>query len=196
MKKVIIRSVISWLPLSVAIVCIYGIMYLVVQQYIRLSANEILTEYAENTRSKLENGMTPDSIIKEIPKIDMAKSLSPFVMIYNNARILIASSASLKENYPAIATGTLDYAEKNNGNKVTWQPQQEVRNATVILHCTKDGQGYFILAGRSLREIENREHFVLLQTFAGMMLTLFATFVMVVIVQGFKRRLSKYFYST
>ena len=50
--KQLIKTFVSCLPLICAIVCIYGIVYLAIQQYIRLSANEIPMQYAIETKTR------------------------------------------------------------------------------------------------------------------------------------------------
>jgi hypothetical protein len=50
----------------------------------------------------------------------------------------------------------LDYVKQNGEDRVTWQPEAGVRIAAVIEGYGGAAPGY-VLAGRSLREVEIRE---------------------------------------
>src|SRR5580658_10504829 len=150
MRKPMLSTFKSQLPLSVAILSIYGVMHLAIQQYIRQSANEIPVQYAMDTRDKLEKGIPPGQCIAGIDKTDMQKSLSPFVIIYDNHGVVKASSTSLNGSYPAPPPGVFEVAEQRHENRISWQPRPGVRNATVILPYTINSAEGYVLAGRSL----------------------------------------------
>ena len=156
MKKIIIPAFATWMPIAAAVVIIYGIMYLAVQQYIRLSANEIPLQYALDAKDKLMNGALPSQVISSVQPIDMQKSLSPFMMVYDNNDSLLASTASLNGMYPTLPGGVLAVALQNGENRRTWQPATGVRNAVVVLPYTRGGVQGYVACGRSLRETEGR----------------------------------------
>jgi hypothetical protein len=85
-------------------------------------------------------------------KVDIAASLLPFLMIFDEAGNVVASSATLHGQNPSVPTGIFDYVKQNGEDRVTWQPEVGVRIAAV---ATKSEHG-FVLAGRSLRETEKR----------------------------------------
>jgi hypothetical protein len=87
--------------------------------------------------------------------IDIAHSYSPFITIFNTAGTIIASNAILNDSTTVPPSGVFAYALANRQDRVTWQPQRNVRIATVILpfHGTQSG---FVLVGRNLAEIEHR----------------------------------------
>jgi len=58
---------------------------------------------------------------------------------------------------PETPAGVFDFAKTNGEHIVTWQPQTGVRMAMVILHSNSFPVS-FIAAGRSLQEVEIREH--------------------------------------
>jgi len=53
---------------------------------------------------------------------------------------------------PVYPTGVMDYVRKNGQDRVTWQPEVGIRMATVVVPYNNG----FVLAGRSLTEIEKR----------------------------------------
>ncbi len=76
-----------------------------------------------------------------------------------------------------------DWKGCNSGeNRITWQPRPDVRIASIILYYHSAVSEGYILAGRSLREIEKRESFLELQTVLALIATLFATFVVCLVV--------------
>ena len=81
MKKLIASTFISCLPLFCAIVCMYGIVYIALQQYIRLSADEVPIRYAADIKARLESGVPLRQAIRGIDSTDMQISLAPFAMI-------------------------------------------------------------------------------------------------------------------
>ena len=68
----------------------------------------------------------------------------------------IASSALLDGQTPSIPPGIFDSVRKNGEDRITWQPQDGVRSAVVVTQFKGTSTG-FVLAGRSLREVEKRE---------------------------------------
>jgi len=74
----------------------------------------------------------------------------------------VAGSGLLNGQLPEILKGVLDFAKQHGENRLTWEPENSVRIASVVLPF-KNG---FILAGRNMREVEMRE--AQLSQFAGM----------------------------
>ncbi|MGZ5486360.1 MAG: hypothetical protein ACXWFB_10700 [Nitrososphaeraceae archaeon] len=71
-------------------------------------------------------------------------------MIFDSDKNLIATSAMTGNVEPVYPKGILDYVDKMGEDRVTWQPQDGLRFATVGI---KTGDNY-IVAGRSLQEPE------------------------------------------
>ncbi len=188
--KQIIKTFVSCIPLFCTIVCIYGFLYLALQQYIRLSANELPMQYAEDTRTKwLRNGDISD-IFKEVPKIELGKSLSPFIIICDSNAAPRASTCSLNGRCPVPPKGAFIAALQRGQNRITWQPEPGIRNAIVILPFSMNGQHGYILAGHSLRETDDRDRFLLAQISVGIPFTLFATFVTALLSGFIKRKMN------
>ncbi len=143
-----------WLLVAIVTTAMSSLVYAVVQQNLRLGANDPQIQMAEDMASELSDGQAPETVIPTT-KIDMAKSLAPFVIIFDNSGKALASSTTLDSQTPTIPAGVLEYAKKNGENRLTWQPKIGVRNATVVTPYTGTHSGY-VLVGRSLREVEER----------------------------------------
>jgi hypothetical protein len=117
-----------------------------------MGANDPQIQMAEDAPSQLNAGMSMDSVVPST-KVEIFESLAPFLMVFDQSGKTLASSATLQGASPAYPVGVLDYARQNSQNRVTWQPEAGVRMATVVVSY-KSG---FVMAGRSLTEVEKRE---------------------------------------
>jgi len=97
--------------------------------------------------------------------VDMARSLSPFLMVFNDAGQLLGSNGQLDGQAPAPPGGIFDYVRQHGEERVTWQPRRGVRIAAVVVRVQGPQPG-FVLAGRNMREVEARIGDV--QTMAGL----------------------------
>ncbi len=144
----------KWLPLAITITMLCGGMYIVLQQYIRQSANLPQLQLAQDAAVKLGQGIGTENVVTG-DKVDIAASLSPYMIVYNKSQQAIAATAELNSHTPELPSGVLDYVSKNHQDIFTWQPQEGVREAVVILSFSGKYPGY-VLAGRSLNEAENQ----------------------------------------
>jgi hypothetical protein len=172
------RIIRQWLPLAVGISAVTFIIYLVIQQDIRIGANDPQIQIAEDTAAALQNGKQ-----KALPEtIDVTKSLAPFTIVYDKNGTVISSSANLNGKTPSLPQGTLTGnkgTQQLGENRITWQPEDGVRLATVIVAYDK---GY-VAVGRNMREIEIREYEQFNNTVLGWVMALVATLSCVVIMQ-------------
>jgi len=166
----------QWLPLAVAITAVCGLVYLAVQQELRQTANDPQIQIAEDAAAALENGAAVDSILPA-GKVAIERSLAPFVMVFNDRGEVAASSAALHGETPQLPPGILEYVRTHGQDRVTWQPEGDVRIAAVVVRH-QGAQPGFVLAGRSLREVEIREGNAELEAGAAWILTLAVTLVM------------------
>lgn len=127
-------------------------IYVVGQQIRRRGANQPQITMVETAIEKLVLGAEITSVIPT-KTIDMAMSLEPFMIIFNENGEVATASVKLDGKTPTIPKGVLDYAKSKGINKITWQPKMGVRNAIVI----KPYPHGWILAGRSLAEVEAEE---------------------------------------
>ena len=152
------RLQIIWLPIALASTIMVVAVYMAVQQDIRLSANDPQIQIAEDLAQKLSDiaSTTWSNTLKNENQIDFSTSLAPFEIIYNQNGDVVISTGSIHDAVPVIPAGVLEYTRLHNENRITWQPAPDVRLATVIKHLSGKQEG-FVLSGRNLREIENRE---------------------------------------
>lgn len=144
----------QWLPLAAAGVLVCGVIYVVAQQGLRIGANDPQIQMAQDGAAALAAGATPASLMGQGP-VEMSQSLAPFVIVFDDSGMPLASSARLHGRMAALPGGLLDYVRQHGEDRVTWQPESGVRLATVIVPVP-GGPGGFVLAGRSLLEVEKR----------------------------------------
>lgn len=137
--------------LAVVVTIVFGTIYLAVQQNYRLSANDPQVQISESTANMLSQGQDLTAMMPE-QKADLNKSLAAFIIVYDDAQNPTISSAQLDGQIPELPKGVLDAALEHGQNRVTWQPKEGVRIASVVTRF----DGGYVLAGRSLREVESR----------------------------------------
>lgn len=152
--KTLKTALLYWAVLFIAITVAAGIVYAAEQQGLRLAADEPQVQIVSDAAYALENGQPIDRIVSQLP-IDLARSLSPFVIIYDAEKRVVSSTGTLNGNVPSLPAGVLDRASKHGEDRVTWTPAPSVRIAAVVMPFAGPNPG-FILVGRSLREVEYR----------------------------------------
>jgi hypothetical protein len=178
----IMRGILKfWLPLATAVILLSGLIYLVAQQSLRSGANDVQIQIAEDAAQALASGQ-PAAAVFAPGKIDIASSLAPFVVVYDRNGTLLASNAVLHDQSPVLPKGVLEYTFQHHQDRVTWQPESGVRIAAVVVAVPGEAGG-FVLAGRSLREVENRESQLTTILMLGCLFTLGATLVMVALFE-------------
>jgi hypothetical protein len=144
-----------WLLVAIIITGLCGISYAAIQQVIRQAANDPQIQMAEDAASKLANGQ-PAQLVVSAEKVDIANSLAPYLIVFDAQGKPIAASAQLDGLTPTIPAGIFDYVKLHGEDRLTWQPRPGVRSAIVVTQF-KGATSGFVLAGRSLREVEKRE---------------------------------------
>jgi len=172
--KIIIKR---FLPYVVIITAFCALAYATVQQAYRQGANDPQIQMAEDAANALADGQSAETLLPAA-KVNVEKSLAPFMIVYDASGNEVASSVHLDGQTPSLPDGVLDSTRKMGENRVTWQPRSGVRIAAVIV-AYKDG---YVLVGRNLREVEIRED----QTtqFAGLTWVLAMVAVFIVIALG------------
>jgi hypothetical protein len=165
------------IPLAVVITLLSGLLYATVQQVLRMNANDPQIQIAEDTATALASGKPISSIVPNA-QIDIATSLAPYVIVFDNSGKAIASSGLLHNQLPSVPSGVFDYVRQNGEDRITWQPEPGVRSATVVTRYGGAQPG-FVMAGRSLRESENRTDQLGVIIGFGWLGTLFAALVAV-----------------
>jgi hypothetical protein len=175
----IVRIVLRrWLPTAVIITALCGLVYGSVQQVLREDANDPQIQMAEDAATALSQDAARESVLPAA-HIDLAQSLAPFVIVFDEAGAPLASSAQLHGQVPTIPPGVFEYVRQHGEDRITWQPERGVRMAIVVVGYTGTQQG-FVLTGRSLREVEKREGQALVEAGIAWIITLAGSLIMVV----------------
>jgi hypothetical protein len=157
-----IKKISNFVILIVVVTVIFGSIYGVGQQVLRLSANDPQVQIAEDLAVRLNTGK-PATVPSLDENVDIRTSLAPFFIIFDASGKPISGTGTLDGKLPTPPKGVLDYAAEHGNNRITWQPDKNIRIAAVV---QKSNSGT-ILAGRSLREIEEREDKISLIALAG-----------------------------
>ena len=129
----------DFLLASLCITIIVVFAYAITQQTLRRDANFPQTQM-------VKTAIVPES------SVEISQSLEPFVQIYDENKNLIQGNALLHGKIPTIPKGVLEYAKTHGENRITWQPETGIRIAVVVSYQ----KNTYIVAGRHLREIENK----------------------------------------
>jgi hypothetical protein len=177
------RKILSWIFFGVAAAGLCGAVYVAVQQDMRQSANDPQIQMAEDASLRLASRERPDAVLPS-NHIDMSVSIAPFVIVFDGTGRPITSSGMLGNQIPVPPHGVFDYVRTHGEDRVTWQPRDDTRIAAVITAYagTAGVAGAapgFVLAGRSLREVEKRESMLTFQMGAAWI------FILIMMLLGF-----------
>ncbi len=178
------NNVYAYIGAFALITMICGLAFTLNQQSYRQSANDPQIQMAEDTASALESGKRPYNFDSP-SKVNMAVSLAPYLIIYDTKGQPIASTGVLDGSVPVVPFGVLQVAGQSGENRVTWQPRVDVRTAIVVVPFHGQTQSGFVVAGRSLREVEVRENKTALAAglfwVAGLLATLVSTILLYIV---------------
>lgn len=161
----------SWLPLAGATTGILMIAYTGIQQNYRQSLNDPQIQMAEDGAAALASGVSIAQVVPvgAVGTVDLAKSLAPWVGIYDASGNALVSSGTLNGTMPQPPRGVFDDTRTGlplivghhftssfpqNENRISWQPNPSVRQAIVVVWAPQAKQ--FVVIGRNMREVENR----------------------------------------
>ena len=129
---------------------LFGTIYVVAQQIDRLSANDVPLRLASQVAAELREGQT--TTLDAQPHVDLARSLAAFVVVEDAQGSATGGSGFLRGSLVSLPTGVLANAARTGQDSVSWQPEANLRFATVTL---KVGNR-FVTAGQSLKPSEDR----------------------------------------
>lgn len=140
-------------------------LYAIPQQVLRHGANDPQIQMATDLAAFLNShgvtsGVHQRALQKDDAIVDMNQSLAPFLIVYNDAGQPLDSTGQLDGKIPTPPAGVFDYVRRHGEERVSWQPiLGSVRGVRVAAVVERVGgaQPGFVLAGRSLREVEARE---------------------------------------
>jgi len=167
----------KWIPYAAIITLLCGILYTVVQQNYRHGANDPQYQMAEDVAYALSNGADPKSLVSA-SSVELSHSLSPYLIIYDTKENAVAYNALLNGKTPKLPSGVLDYVRTNGEDMITWQPQRGIRQA-LIIKKTEGRDLYFVVAGRSMRKVEERIGMLAQQMAFGWICSLILLFIVV-----------------
>lgn len=147
-------------------------VYGAVQQDIRRGANDPQIQIAEDTAAILDSGAPITSAVPPF-RVDIARSLTPYIIVFDKSASPSAATAQLDGQIPKVSSGVFKYVTKYGQEWFTWEPKTGVREAVVL----KKYSGGFVLAGRSIREVEKRELWIEMMVAGAWLFTLGTTFV-------------------
>ncbi|MBP9687003.1 MAG: hypothetical protein KBD66_04360 [Candidatus Doudnabacteria bacterium] len=145
-----------WVVIAAILTTVIGLVYVSVQQSYRQSANDPQIEINEEISAAIANGAPADQLIPTAGGTDIKTSLSAFAMIFDQDGKVLGSSAKLNDADPVPPKAVLDAAKDQGRSLITWEPEKGVRIATVISSVQSGDKTVFVLAGKNMREVENR----------------------------------------
>ena len=181
-----IKILLNWLPLFIVTTLLSLTLLVAVQQNYRLSANDPQIQFSLEVKELLAEGVPPESLLGE-NRIDFAQSLSPFVIIYDQAGSVVVSTGYVDGQVPVMPQGVFAKTAKVGKTVFTWQPMKGVRTAVVVAKYETNGTTGFVLVGRSLSEVETRIMRLGLIVGLGWLVTSIATLVFTALLPRFKK---------
>lgn len=146
------KRFLPWLAAFGLLIVAFGTIFVAIQQSQRSDANYPQVQIAEDAIRGLNEGELPAVVVGS--KVDMAKSLAPFLIIYDKSGKVVLGSGEINGKVPQIPKGVLKASDGKEYHAVTWQPQGDTRIASV----TVAGKNYYAVSGRNLREVEKNEN--------------------------------------
>lgn len=152
LRKLLVRSILSWLPLAALTVALMFTIYAAMQNVERSSANDPQIQMATDAANALNAGAVPQNLVAAT-SIDIVRSYAPYLVIYDANGQLLAASATVDGRPLVPPSGVFSAARSSGMDLITWTPAPGVRNAIAVVPYAN---GY-VLAGRSLKLTEDRE---------------------------------------
>jgi hypothetical protein len=170
-----------WVALALTISLICGIIYITVQQSYRQGANDPQFQMAEDAVNAISRGANPGTIVS-VPPVEISKSLSPYLIIYDAMGNPVASGAVLQGHIPGLPSGVLKYVKEHGEDVITWKPQEGMRQALVVQKTT-GGPLFYVAAGRSLRKTEERISMLIRQIKVGWLCSIVILFLALLVLR-------------
>jgi hypothetical protein len=156
------------------------------QQMLRRGANQPQIQMAASYAAEIASGVKPDLVIPP-NNVNLEQSLEPFAIFYDDRGVPSAANGYLNKAIPSPPPGVFRYLRSHDTDTVTWQPQPNVRIAAVIHRVSGPNPG-FILAGRSLRLVDEQESLFWRMVFLGWFMLVFLLVAGAALLSRFQRR--------
>ena len=155
----------------IIITIIFGTLYSSFCYFLRASANDPQIQYAEDSAIKLNEGIDPLMVNLGAP-FDIKQTLGIFTAIYDAEGKPISSNAILNGITPVPSINIFDEVREKGESRMTWEPEKGERFAIVARSFSFENNAGFIVIGKSLREIENRQNSIALIILLGWVLSM------------------------
>src|SRR5208337_325722 len=96
-------------------------LYAIPQQVLRQGANDPQIALAGDLAARLEQGVPPAEAVPA-PTVDIARSLTPFVIAYHDPGPPPGPPAATGGQSPTPPSGVFDYVRQNGEDRLSWQP--------------------------------------------------------------------------
>ncbi len=147
-------SLVTHVAAAAIVTVTMALIYATVQQGYRTGANDPQVQMIRDLSERIKQSKSLETLLPT-DTVNLQKSLAVFIQFYNEQKQVVYSSGLISNKMPQIPHGVLEAAKNTGENAVTWQPQYNVRLATVTRYVGTP-QVAFVLAGRSLQEVEVR----------------------------------------
>ncbi|MBS1523376.1 MAG: hypothetical protein JST50_20415 [Bacteroidetes bacterium] len=185
MNKYLIISK-NWLGYAAVVTLLCFLVYIIAQQNFRQSANDPQFQLAQDAVNAINKGTDPKLLTGTQP-LDIASTLSPYVLIYDTNGSEIGNNITLDGKIPEMPDGVLNKTRSNGINTVTWQPRAGLRQAIVMMATHK---GYVVVASRSLQTTEDHIATLGSQVLFGWIVSLVAMLVVVMLQESMTSKMS------
>jgi hypothetical protein len=147
-----------WFALAAVWTLAAAAIVLVQHPVLRQQADEPQVQLAEDAARRLAGGSDALAVVAPGEPVEMEASLAPWLAVYDANGAPLASSGRYRGGAPMLPSGVFDFARSHDDHRLSWQPRPGVRQALVLVPVRNAG---FVVAGRSLRPVEERKRQVL-----------------------------------
>jgi len=145
---------VTYLSALAIVTIVIALVYVSVQQNYRMTANDPQVQIARDAADRLQHNRPVIPFTSDT--VDISKSLAIFTAYYNAHQQPVSSTGYMDGAIPKLPEGVLNYAKKHGEDWITWQPRKDVRLAAIVKYVSSPSVSY-VVAGRSLQEVEIRE---------------------------------------
>lgn len=186
MYTYVMNQIRFFLPLAFLSTILCALIYGAVQQNYRQSGYDPQIQLSEDIATRLGRGQAIQSVIPSTNKVDPSTSLAPFVIVIDDNFNVASSTGEIANGTLSIPKGVLEYTKTHGQDRLTWEPQSNVRIATIVTRFAGTNSGY-VLVGRSLREVEKRTLNLLQMTITAWILSLVGIFILSAVLSSKKK---------
>ncbi len=144
-----------WLAIIGVCTLVIGASYAMVQQSTRLSADDLPLTTSQVAKQELQGDSDAKDVVSTL-KTNLRNDSSVFMIITDNSKHVLASSATLDGQTPLPPRGVFDFTAQHGTDHFTWEPSPGVRLATRVTKYGTEPNSGFIITGQSLKTYEDR----------------------------------------